>query len=378
MFDVAVVGAGLGGLRSAVLLAQRGLKVLILDRKTQIEKPVYTTGIFVRKTLEDFATDLPQDCLGPPVQHVALYSPGGQQVLLQSPQPEFRLGKMGRLYARLLQEAVAAGAQCRLGTHYLRAEQHTGGVLLHLEAQGRLYTQEARFLIGADGAYSRVARDLGLSINQNFIVGLEDVYVGVPLKGPPIFHCLLDAKLSPGYLAWAIHDGEEVHLGVGGYRHRFEPLIAMEQFKQIASRWLDLSNAQRIERRGGRIPVGGVLPNLVNPRGLLVGDAAGAVSPLTAGGLDPCMRMPTLAAQVLPAYLQNPNPNLWQAYSGSQWRKRFSSRLWMRQALDAAKAPWLLDAGVWALRFGPLRGLAERVFFGRGSFPDLETAGPQS
>ena len=31
------------------------------------------TGIFVRRTLEDF--DIPEDCLGPAVRHVALYSP---------------------------------------------------------------------------------------------------------------------------------------------------------------------------------------------------------------------------------------------------------------------------------------------------------------
>jgi hypothetical protein len=46
-----------------------------------------------------------------------------------------------------------------------------------------------------------------------------------------------------------------------------------------------------------------VLPRIACARGLLVGDAAGAVSPLTAGGLDPCLRLSALAAAVAVDFL---------------------------------------------------------------------------
>ena len=46
--DVVIVGAGLAGLRCARLLATRGLRVVILDRKDSLAAPVHTTGIFVR------------------------------------------------------------------------------------------------------------------------------------------------------------------------------------------------------------------------------------------------------------------------------------------------------------------------------------------
>ena len=60
-YDVVIVGAGLAGLQCARLLAERGTHVLLVDRKSSLDQSIHTTGIFVRRTLEDFA--LPQECL---------------------------------------------------------------------------------------------------------------------------------------------------------------------------------------------------------------------------------------------------------------------------------------------------------------------------
>jgi flavin-dependent dehydrogenase len=229
----------------------------------------------------------------------------------------------------------------------------------------------AHYLVGADGARSRVARDLGLDENREWIVGVEDVLHGVPLEGPPRFHCFLDPGLAPGYLAWVVHDGEEVHLGVGGYSARFDPLRALEKFRACAAGILDLSRAQQVERRGGRIPVGGVLATIANRQGLLVGDAAGAVSPLTAGGLDPCMRLSSLAARVIVEYLARGDAVALAEYSGELFRARFISRIWMRRLIAHVQQPALLELGCAALRLPLINSLAWHVFFGRGSFPDV-------
>lgn len=160
-------------------------------------------------------------------------------------------------------------------------------LVVRLDSRTRSSWVKTCYLIGADGSNSRVARHLKLESNSEWIVGVEDVLAHVPLQGPPRTHCFLDPALAPGYLAWIAHDGEQAHIGVGGYPGMFDPAQALEEFRTSLSEIIDLRHATWIERRGGRIPVGGVLRNISNGRGLLVGDAAGAVLPLTAGGLDP-------------------------------------------------------------------------------------------
>lgn len=231
------------------------------------------------------------------------------------------------------------------------------------------------YIVGADGANSRVGRDLQLDSNREWIVGIEDVFSGVPLNGPPRLHCFLDRALAPGYLAWIANDGEETHVGVGGYPSLFDPATAQEQFRESIGSIIDLGSAKWIERRAGRIPVGGVLRNIVNNRGLLVGDAAGAVSPLTAGGLDPSMRLSTLAARVITRYLATKDPDALSAYSGELFRARFASRILMRRMMASLNQP-ALELACLVLGLPILKLFASHVFFGRGSFPDIESPTP--
>jgi flavin-dependent dehydrogenase len=372
-FDVVIVGAGLAGLQAAGLLARRGLGVLLVDLKRSLSDAVHTTGIFVRRTLEDFP--LPEDCLGRAVSRVRLYSPARRALTLESEHEEFRVGRMGRLYERLLEEARRDGASWSAATRYAGLDcAGDGGTVVRLERGGCGWPVRARYVVGGDGARSRVARDLGLEENREWIVGVEDVLGGVPLAGPPCFHCFLDPRLAPGYLAWVVQDGEETHVGVGGYAERFDASRALEEFREEMSRRFDLSRAVRAERRGGRIPVGGVLRRIANRRGLLVGDAAGAVSPLTAGGLDPCMRLSALAAAVVADYLQTGDESALARYSGERFRSRFVSRLWMRRLLASLESPALVEAACAVMRLPPFGALARHVFFGRGSFPDVSDA----
>lgn len=389
-FDVVIIGAGLAGLQCARLLSQHGAKILLVDRKDDLSKGIHTTGIFVRKTLEDF--DFPAGTLGRAVSNVTLYSPKLKALDLASEKDEFRVGKMGVLYRSYLQDCITNGVQFAKGTRYVSAAEDDGrdhnvglreskdadiGTIVALEKAGNRYEVRTKVLVGADGANSRVAKSLGLDENKEWIVGYEEVFKGVALEGEPRLHCFLDADLAPGYLAWITNDGEETHIGVGGYPAGFNPREALKIFKdKVSGKFVDLENAELAETRGGKIPVGGVLRKIANRHGLLIGDAAGAVSPLTAGGLDPCLRLSAMAASIIRERLATGDTGVLLKYSGELFRGRFISRLWMRRAIAVFTNQRLLELGCWFLRGSIGRTLAKHVFFGRGSFPDVEIGKP--
>ncbi len=366
--DVVVVGAGLAGLWCSRLVAEAGLRVALLDRKEDPGDRVHTTGIFVRKSLEDF--DLPESCLGPPIRRVVLYSPAGRALRLRSPHVEFRVGRMAGLYRRLLDDARAAGVRFLPGARYAGLRRVGNGLAVAVERRGRTGHLAAGFLVGADGANSQVAFDLGLDANRAWIVGRESVYRGAPPSGPPALHCFLDPRVAPGYLAWVVEDGEETHVGVGGYPDRFHPRRALATFTAGVEDRFALRQAELVERRGGRIPVNGVLARIARDPGLLVGDAAGAVSPLTAGGFDACLRLSEKAARVIVRRFETGDPRVLKAYSGQRLRVRFLSRRWMRAILARVRSRAAMEAVCFALRRPPLRRLAWQVFFRRRSFPD--------
>lgn len=369
---VLVAGAGLAGLECARRLAESGLRVVLVDRKPAVDHAIHTTGIFVRRTLESF--DLPADCLGPPLRRIVLYSPRDRALPLESPHDEFRVGRMGLLYRRRLEACLDAGVDWMPATAVSALEPADRNSIATLEHAGRRTRLKVRFVVGADGAVSRVAPALGLDENREWLAGVEEVFPGGASGQSPAFHCWLDPELAPGYLAWVVDDGEEVHVGVAGYAARFQPADALRRFHARVAPRFGLAGVAPIERRGGRIPVGGVLRRIASPRGLLVGDAAGAVSPLTAGGLDPCLRLSALAAEVAAEFLATGRESALARYDGGDFRARFRVRLLLRRALAAVRSPMAAEVACAALRCPPFRGVARRVLFGHGSFPDAPPA----
>ena len=363
--DVLVVGAGLAGLHTATLLARRGHDVLLVERRPTLTGAVRTTGIFVRKTLDDFP--LPPDCLGPPIRRVVLYPPSLRRpVTLDSARDEFRVGDMAPLYVAAGRAAVDAGVRIALGTRY---DGRRDGAVVLTGRDGPTPVR-ARFVVGADGARSRVARDLGLDRNRHLLIGAEEVFAVPGGDGPPTFHCVLDPSLAPGYLAWVVNDGRHAHVGVAGYAGRFPDGMrrALQTFGAAAP-GLPEGRPDEVEKRGGPIPVGGLLRRISCADGLLVGDAAGAVSPLTAGGLDPCLRLSEHAAAVLDDALRSDRRGALTAYDGAALRASFRGRLLLRRGLAQVRTPAVATAAFALLRTPVGRVAARRILFGDRSFP---------
>lgn len=364
-FDVAIVGAGLAGLHLARKLAGRGLRVVLIDRKASLTDGIHTTGIFVRKTWEDFP--LPDEQLGRAIREVVLYSPQRRALRLAAEHDEFRVGRMGWIYLYLLEQCSRAGVQWLPSARLAGIEKDGSTSVLVIDRLGARERIRASYVAGADGARSAVAAHLGLDANKEMLVGVEEVVPG--RAAAPVMHCFLDPRLAPGYIAWVVDDGEEAHVGVAGYRAGWDASAALRAFRASVE---PLAGGRVIERRGGLIPVGGMLRRIANSRGLLVGDAAGAVSPLTAGGLDGAMRLSSFAADVITDYLSHGDTAVLHSYSGDRFRARFLTRRWMRHAIRLLSHPLPMELACALLRTPLLHGLAANVFFARRSFPDME------
>ncbi|MBO7942341.1 FAD-dependent monooxygenase, partial [Streptomyces sp. S9] len=76
-----------------------------------------------------------------------------------------------RLMRWLAQELQRHGVDLRLGASFTQAEREEDG--WRVEGVGR-----ARFLVGADGAKSRVAERTGLGRTQEFLYGIEYEFPG--------------------------------------------------------------------------------------------------------------------------------------------------------------------------------------------------------
>ncbi len=169
-----------------------------------------------------------------------------------------------------------------------------------------------------------------------------------------------------------MNDGEHAHVGVAGYAHHYRDGVrnALARFAAAPPGLDGIDKPAEIERRAGPIPVGGLLRRISNADGLLVGDAAGAVSPLTAGGLDPCLRQSRQAAEVLDDALRAGTPHALQHYDGASLRRRFRGRLSLRRGLSLVRTPFMASVGFAALRTPVGKAAARGILFADRSFPD--------
>jgi geranylgeranyl reductase family protein len=344
-FDLVVVGGSFAGLAAARTAAMRGLKVAVIDGKSEPGARVRTTGIVVKEASDDF--DLPAGLMRK-VRGVKLYAPDTRSVALSAPGYYFQATDTAGVLRWLASEAERAGATLLYGRKFSNAVEHERGIALpDLDLH-------ARYLIGADGAKSRVAEQFGLDANRRFLAGIEIECEPLAID-PRFLHCFADSRIAPGYIAWVVPGVNGTQIGVAANRPAKPDLAGL---LERVSTLCDLKDIRVIDRRSGLIPTGGTLRNIGRGRVLLVGDAAGMVSPVTGGGIHTALHFGRRSAQLVSDWLgdRGPHPVGVLAREAPRWRlKRM-----LRMALDLAPPNALINA---MLMTAPARALAQRLYF---------------
>lgn len=345
-FDLAIVGGSFAGLACARTAALRGLKVAVIDSKPEPGARVRTTGIVVKEAGDDF--DLPAQLMRK-VRGVRLYAPDDRSVDLHAPGYFFQATETAAVLRWMAAEAERAGAELMYGERFDGALEHERGVALSSLGLN------ARFLIGADGARSRVAELFGLSQNRRFLTGIEIECEPLDDVDPRFLHCFADSKIAPGYIAWIVPGAGVTQIGLAA-RKPAKPNLG-ELLKRLKS-VCDIRAIRVISRRSGLIPTGGTLGQLGRSRVMLVGDAAGMVSPVTGGGIHTALRYGRRAAQLVSDYLGDHGPHPAGALAKEAPRYRLNGLL--RAGLDLAPPNFLINA---MLMSAPVRALAQRIYF---------------
>lgn len=276
-FSVVIVGAGPGGLACARRLAENGLDVVVLERKSVVGPKVCGGGI----TWDGLISRVPENLIEKSFPEQYIRS-NYQQTLFRSADP---------IVATIHREVLG---------EWMRSQAETAGAIIKTSCPVNRITDDFvstsqgdfsyRYLVGADGSSSIVRKYLRL--------GSEKVGVGIDFQVPGNFDRmewhLNHGRFNNGY-GWIFPYKDIASVGIYGAKPYNNPgkMLAALRHWAIAQ----------------KIPTTGLKPRagLINfdYRGwhfgnrMLIGDAAGLASGLTGEGMYSALVSGETAAEVI-------------------------------------------------------------------------------
>ncbi|MEU4821221.1 geranylgeranyl reductase family protein [Actinomadura sp. NPDC023710] len=307
MHDVIVVGAGPAGSAAANHLARSGLDVLVLEKNSFPREKVCGDGLTPRAVRELKALGV--DTAGPdwfPNKGVRLIGAARRVELSWPDGPGLTRTRAG-LDELLARQAVHVGATLRENTR-VTAPLTANGRIRGVRTSGG--THEARLVIAADGASSRLSVALGLRPARDRPLGIAGRrYFRSPRHDDEYLEIWLD--LAPAAYGWVFGMGDGTcNVGVALLRTEHP------DYHRLCSRWLaslpaswGFTEGNAVgPLRGAALPMGfGRRPHYL-PGVLLAGDSGGMVNPSTGEGIGYALEAGRLAAEVITLASRSPFP----------------------------------------------------------------------
>ncbi|MGY5874354.1 MAG: geranylgeranyl reductase family protein [Candidatus Thorarchaeota archaeon] len=332
MHDLIVVGGGPAGATCARKAAQWGLDVLLIEKEIHPRRKLCGGAVSPRITevLDcDFSSGVDLK-----INAASLYTPSEPRVTYQRTDFTGYLVKRDVFDSILMKKAIEAGVTVEQGQRVVAVEQlHTG---IRVLTEGDSF--KGQLLVGADGVNSTIARETGIRIRwapKN--VGLC-ISADVPMSQSDI-HQTMSLPDNPGTLGieiyfgvidwgygWCFPKRDEISVGIGC---RMDKIVNLrEDWKRFVKFIQDLKDIEMdlSTRSAFRIPFGGDAMRKTSRRTMLVGDAAGLVSPVSGEGIYYAVASGVLAAEVAIESVQRSQP-LHTRFYDEKMRKTLDNEL---------------------------------------------------
>jgi flavin-dependent dehydrogenase len=308
-YDVIVVGARCAGSPTAMLLARKGYRVLVVDRavfpsdtvSTHVVQPLGIAAL-TRWGLIDRLT-----ATGCPPVHTYFFDFGPVTIAGAPGTKDAPVAYCPRrtVLDKLLVDAAAeAGAEVREGftvEEVLVEDGRVVGINGHAKGSGTI-TERAQVVVGADGRYSVVAEALRpeqYNERPPLLAPYYSYWSGLPMDGR--FETYI--RPSRGFAAVQTHGG--LTLVIAGWPHaEFEANKKDVEGNYLKAFDLAPAFAERVHRAKREAPIAGIpVSNFFRrpfgPGWALVGDAGYNKDPITAQGISDAFRDAEACASAL-------------------------------------------------------------------------------
>jgi len=270
VYDVAVIGAGPAGSKTAELAASFGLKVLLIEEHEEIGFPVQCTGIDSHRIIK-LSGLKERDIVINKVKKARFFSSNGNFLELESQKPVYVISrhKLDKGIAKL---AMRNGVDIALETRFKSFERSKGFLKIHTTSG--MY--EAKMIVGADGPNSTVAKSAGIEQPKDYVIGYQETIRDDFSEN--IVELWFGKSITPDFFAWVVPESKNwARVGIASKAN------AIHYFRNFVKKRFN-QDYKKKDVLGGVIRYG-LIKSSVASNVLLVGDAASHVKPYSGGGI---------------------------------------------------------------------------------------------
>jgi len=300
-YDVIVVGGGPAGSITARTAAEKGLDVLLIEKRQEIGDPVRCGEGISRDSISEFI-DIDPCWICAEVEGARVFAPDGTLIPMghDSSKPGIVLER--KIFDRALaKSAIKAGAEMAVKTSAIGLLKNDGFITgIKVRSFGEEYEIRSKIVVGADGIESKVGRWAGIDTAlklKDIETCAQFLMTGIDMN-PDFCDFFVGNTIAPGGYAWVFPKGKNsanVGIGVVGSRtNEMKPIDCLNKF--IKERFPD---GKAIELIVGAVPLSGPIEKTIANGLLLVGDAARQSDPITGGGIYNALRCAKIAGNVI-------------------------------------------------------------------------------